>query len=64
MMRRLTILTLALLPLACGGSDDAPEPVIRPVRYVEVFQSGGVRVRRFSGVARASVEAPLSRVRG
>jgi multidrug efflux system membrane fusion protein len=44
----------------CGGSDADEEPIVRPVRYVEVYKSGGIRVRRFSGVAQAAVEAPLS----
>ena len=44
---------------ACGGGD-APEPVVRPVRYEQVFLTGGGRVRTFSGEARAAVESPLS----
>ncbi len=51
---------VAVGSLSCGGGDAEDEPIVRPVRYVEVFQSGGVRVRRFSGVAQAAVEAPLS----
>jgi RND family efflux transporter MFP subunit len=62
MMRRFFVLVagLAIYSVGCGGGDAEDEPIVRPVRYVEVFQSGGVRVRRFSGVAQSAVEAPLS----
>jgi RND family efflux transporter MFP subunit len=43
----------------CGGSPD-PEPVIRPVRYLPVYESGGRRVRTFSGVAKSSEQTSLS----
>ncbi len=52
-------LCVPLLLSACGG-DEAPEPLVRPVRYVQVFISGGARVRTFSGVAQAAIETPLS----
>ncbi|MDH3292183.1 MAG: efflux RND transporter periplasmic adaptor subunit [Gemmatimonadota bacterium] len=57
---RLLIIGVAIGSVSCSGGDAENEPIVRPVRYVEVFQSGGVRVRRFSGVAQAAVEAPLS----
>jgi RND family efflux transporter MFP subunit len=62
MMRRfLPLVTgVAICSVGCGGGDAEDEPIVRPVRYIEVFQSGGVRVRRFSGVAQSAVEAPLS----
>lgn len=44
----------------CSADEPAPEPVIRPVRYVQVFSTGGQRTRSFSGVARAGVESTLS----
>ena len=47
-----------LLP-ACGQNEE-PEPLVRPVRYVQVFATGGVRVRTFSGVAQAAIETSLS----
>lgn len=55
----LSLVAACALP-SCGGEQADPEPVIRPVRWVEVFSGGGVRVRRFSGTARAAVEAALS----
>jgi RND family efflux transporter MFP subunit len=62
MMRRfLPLVTgVAICSVGCSGGDAEDEPIVRPVRYIEVFQSGGVRVRRFSGVAQSAVEAPLS----
>ncbi len=52
-------LYVPLLLSACGR-DEEPEPLVRPVRYVQVFTSGGARVRTFSGVAQAAIESPLS----
>jgi RND family efflux transporter MFP subunit len=52
-------LSVAVTVLACQA-EEAPEPVIRPVRYEQVFATGGERVRTFSGAARAAVESPLS----
>lgn len=43
----------------CGGSPE-PEPIIRPVRYLAVYESGGKRVRTFSGVAKSSEQTSLS----
>ncbi len=51
-------LCVPLLLPACGR-DEEPEPLVRPVRYVQVFTSGA-RVRTFSGVAQAAMETPLS----
>ena len=45
---------------SCGGEAAREEPIVRPVRWVEVFAGGGARIRRFSGAARAAVETPLS----
>lgn len=47
-------------PASCGGGDVQEAPAVRPVRYVQVYAGGGARVRRFAGVARSAVEAPLS----
>ncbi len=52
-------LCVPLLLSACGQDEEA-EPLVRPVRYVQVFASGGARVRTFSGVAQAAIELPLS----
>jgi len=45
---------------ACTEPPPPPEPVIRPVRVIEVYATGGGRARSFSGVARAGVESILS----
>ncbi len=48
-----------VLPVGCGG--DAPTvEVLRPVRYAQVFSTGGIRERTFSGTAQARVESRLS----
>ncbi len=46
--------------LTCRGGEEPPPPPLRPVRYQEVSASSGLRVRTFSGVARANVETNLS----
>ncbi len=54
---------LSLMALCTGlacGTEEPPEPVVRPVRFQQVFATGGQRVRTFSGAARAAVESPLS----
>ncbi len=50
---------LGLLVMACGGEEE-PEPILRPVRYMQVFATGGTRTRSFSGSAQASLESSLS----
>ncbi len=54
---------LLILPLLGGCSGEAPtaeEPVIRPVRYLELTLTPTVVERTFSGIARASQETRLS----
>lgn len=60
--RPILALLAMILPLAggCGGEEAAPEPVLRPVRYVEAFSASGARARTFSGVARSGLESNLS----
>ena len=46
---------------ACGGDEEqAPEPVIRAVRYVVLQSDDGARERSFSGVIRAGSQSRLS----
>ena len=57
----LSILALSsVLFTACGEKEQIVEQVIRPVRYVQVYTTGGDRVRSFSGIAKSGVEANLS----
>lgn len=62
MIKPRTVITLFLIGilLAGCGSDPPQEEVLRPVRYMEVFESGATRVRSFSGIAEAGVESNLS----
>ena len=46
--------------VGCAEPEPPSEPVIRPVRVVEVSAFDGARSRSFSGVARAGVESTLS----
>ena len=49
----------ALIIPSCKEKEQATE-IIRPVRYVQVFATGGSRVRTFPGVAQAGTESRLS----
>jgi RND family efflux transporter MFP subunit len=61
-IKRCLLLVPAALLLfgGCSREQAAPEPVIRPVRFQQVYSTGAARARTFSGVARADVEANLS----
>jgi RND family efflux transporter MFP subunit len=48
------------LATGCGGDEAEPETILRPVRYQQVYSTGGSRVRRFAGTARAGLESRLS----
>ena len=54
------VFILCLLLLSCGSSKLEQKEVIRPVRYQQVYSTGGVRERSFSGVAKAALESNLS----
>lgn len=49
-----------LILSSCGSDNLAQKEVLRPVRYQQVFTTGGVRERSFSGVAKAALESNLS----
>jgi RND family efflux transporter MFP subunit len=51
---------LAGLLVSCSKEESSPELIVRPVRYMQVYSSGGRQVRTFSGVAQAVVESKLS----
>jgi len=58
-----TLLFLVAAPLvltSCGGEEQVAEEILRPVRVQQVFSSGGDRVRKFTGRARAGVESRMS----
>ncbi|MEN8264419.1 MAG: efflux RND transporter periplasmic adaptor subunit [Nitrospirota bacterium] len=46
--------------ISCNKKEETREEVIRPVRYQQVFLSGGKRTRTFSGISKAGTEAKLS----
>ncbi|NIM97999.1 MAG: efflux RND transporter periplasmic adaptor subunit [candidate division Zixibacteria bacterium] len=50
---------LPVLFLSCG-KEEVREEIIRPVRYIQVFSTGGSQIRSFSGVAQAGLESNLS----
>lgn len=49
----------AVFSVNCS-KDVQEEEIIRPVRYVQVYATGGSRVRTFTGVAQAGLESRLS----
>lgn len=53
-------LPLAFMLAACGGSDDAVEERLRPVRYIVVEDASAIRDRSFSGISKSSTESRLS----
>lgn len=51
---------LGILFFPACQEKEQPQEIIRPVRYFQVFSTGGTRVRNFSGVAQAGLESRLS----
>ncbi|HSC27815.1 MAG TPA: efflux RND transporter periplasmic adaptor subunit [Vicinamibacterales bacterium] len=45
---------------SCGRQEPVAPPVIRPVKYTQVFAAGTERTRTFSGIARPALESTLS----
>ncbi len=57
----LACLVSLFLLVSCAKEEKVqPEPVVRPVRTLTVFSTGGSRVRTFSGTSRAGLESKLS----
>jgi multidrug efflux system membrane fusion protein len=53
------------LMFSCGKKEEVKQEIIRPVRYMQAYSTGGTRVRTFSGVTQAGLESNLSfRVHG
>lgn len=65
-MPSLALATLGVAGMALGGAvgcrapEEAPEPVVRPVRWLEVQPAPATRSRSFTGTARAGLESQLS----
>jgi RND family efflux transporter MFP subunit len=59
-MKVIVLGALCLTIVACQGEQPQPEPVVRPVRYLQVYAGGVERERVFSGVAQSSIESKLS----
>jgi RND family efflux transporter MFP subunit len=53
-------LAMMLMASSCGKKEAETEEVIRPVRYAEVYATGGSRERTFSGTVQAGLESSLS----
>jgi RND family efflux transporter MFP subunit len=53
------ILLGTILFISCGEEEPEKE-IIRPVRYMQAYSTGGSRVRAFTGVAQAGMESNLS----
>ncbi|MGD9187182.1 MAG: efflux RND transporter periplasmic adaptor subunit [Desulfobacteraceae bacterium] len=56
----LGVVTCLMTLVACKDEPPAPKEVIRPVRFEQIFISGGKRTRTFSGVAQAGQQIDLS----
>lgn len=66
-MRHIKILSVPSLLIfalaeftSCGKKEAHQAEVLRPVRYVQVYATGGSRIRTFSGAAKAGIESNLS----
>lgn len=53
------ILFETILFISCGQEEREKE-IIRPIRYIQAYSTGGVRIRTFAGVAQAGMESNLS----
>jgi RND family efflux transporter MFP subunit len=54
------ILLLSLSFFISCQQEEQTEEIIRPVRYTQVFSTGGIRARIFSGTAQSGMESKLS----
>jgi len=59
-VRLLSVVLITLFVLSCTKEEPPPTKIVRPVRTMEVYSTGGIRVRTFSGTAQAGVESKLS----
>jgi len=54
------LMVCLMVAVGCGDQETAGEELIRPVRWEQVFVTGGSRTRTFSGTAQAGTESQLS----
>jgi len=59
-MRIGLIVAAVWLAVSCSKDSVSTKPPLRPVRYLKIETTGGVRMRTFSGVSEAGVESRLS----
>ena len=57
---KIAIIQIIIIFSFCSEAKTEPETIIRPVRYQQVFVTGGSRIRTFSGLSRAGTESRLS----
>ncbi|MEO1484960.1 MAG: efflux RND transporter periplasmic adaptor subunit [Bacteroidota bacterium] len=60
MTRYFVLFSLGLFLFGCGGKEEAPKKVLRPVKFQEVGYLGGEKVRTFSGTAQTEKIINLS----
>lgn len=61
LFKSISLLALLFCLTACGGdSDNAPQEVVKPVKYGEVTQRGGVVVKTFNGTSQSGSQTNLS----
>ena len=51
---------IVVLMFSCGKKEEVRQELIRPVRYMQAYSTGGARVRIFSGITQAGLESNLS----
>lgn len=56
----LFLYSIVQLFISCAKEEEQQEEVIRPVRYAEVYYSGGEAFQTFAGVSKAGTESQLS----
>ena len=55
-----TVWLIIVLMCSCGKEEEIMQEIIRPVRYMQAYSTGGTRVRTFSGITQAGLESNLS----
>ena len=55
-----TVVLIGIFLFSCAKKEEVGQEIIRPVRYMQAYSTGGTRVRTFSGVIQAGLESNLS----